>query len=82
VLRHIDRIVTDDPSETAARLFLSEATRVVLRNGLTLLGMSTPDRMQPPHQGLARRFPLTASLSHMLYDRLVGVASWRGSVHI
>ncbi len=42
---HDNRIVTDDSATTAARLFLSQATRIVLRNGLTLLGISTPDRM-------------------------------------
>lgn len=42
---HDNRIVTDDPQTTAARLFLSEAVRIVLRNGLTLLGVSAPDRM-------------------------------------
>jgi len=42
---HDNRIVTDDAATTAARLFLSQATRIVLRNGLTLLGISTPDRM-------------------------------------
>jgi arginyl-tRNA synthetase len=42
---HDNRIVTDDSATSAARLFLSQATRVVLRNGLTLLGISTPDRM-------------------------------------
>jgi arginyl-tRNA synthetase len=42
---HDNRIVTDDPRTTSARLFLSEATRTVLRNGLVLLGISAPDRM-------------------------------------
>jgi arginyl-tRNA synthetase len=42
---HGNRIVTDDPRTTAARLFLSEATRAVLRNGLSLLGVSAPERM-------------------------------------
>ncbi len=42
---HDNRIVTDDSATTAARLFLSQATRIVLRNGLALLGISTPDRM-------------------------------------
>ncbi len=42
---HDNRIVTDDAVTTAARLFLSQATRIVLRNGLTLLGISAPDRM-------------------------------------
>ena len=37
----------DDPATdlTRARLWLVEATRVVLANGLTLLGVSTPERM-------------------------------------
>jgi arginyl-tRNA synthetase len=42
---HDNRVVSDDSATTAARLFLSQATRIVLRNGLTLLGISTPDRM-------------------------------------
>jgi arginyl-tRNA synthetase len=42
---HSNRIVTDDPVQTGARLFLSEATKTVLRNGLALLGLSTPERM-------------------------------------
>lgn len=42
---HDNRIVTDDSVTTAARLFLSQATRIVLGNGLTLLGISAPDRM-------------------------------------
>jgi arginyl-tRNA synthetase len=42
---HDNRIVTDDPEETAARLFLSEAVRTVLRNGLGLLSVSAPERM-------------------------------------
>ncbi|MBM3307977.1 MAG: arginine--tRNA ligase [Candidatus Eisenbacteria bacterium] len=42
---HNNRIVTDDPAQTAARLFLSEATKTVLRSGLLLLGLSAPERM-------------------------------------
>lgn len=42
---HDNRIVSDDAAATDARLFLSEATRTVLANGLTLLGISAPDRM-------------------------------------
>ncbi len=34
-----------DPATTQARLWLCEATRTVLANGLTLLGVSAPDRM-------------------------------------
>jgi arginyl-tRNA synthetase len=42
---HDNRIVTDDEYTSAARLFLSEATRVVLANGLAVLGVSAPERM-------------------------------------
>jgi len=42
---HNNRIVTDDPVTTAARLFLSQATRTVLRSGLRLLGIAAPERM-------------------------------------
>jgi arginyl-tRNA synthetase len=42
---HDHRIVTDNEHTSLARLFLSEATRVVLRNGLALLGVGAPDRM-------------------------------------
>jgi len=40
-----ERILVHDPSERAARLALLLATRQVLRNGLTLIGVSAPDRM-------------------------------------
>ncbi|HHV78868.1 MAG TPA: arginine--tRNA ligase [Firmicutes bacterium] len=39
------RILGEDPELTVARLYLSEATRVVLRNGLRLIGVSAPERM-------------------------------------
>jgi arginyl-tRNA synthetase len=42
---HDNRIVTDDETQSAARLFLSQATRVVLANGLTVLGVQAPERM-------------------------------------
>ena len=42
---HNNRIVTDDPVTTSARLFLSQATRTVLRRGLRLLGIAAPERM-------------------------------------
>jgi arginyl-tRNA synthetase len=32
-------------ARTLARLWLAEATRIVLRNGLALLGVSAPERM-------------------------------------
>ncbi len=39
------RIVTDDLALTDARLLLADATRIVLRNGLMLLGISHPESM-------------------------------------
>ena len=38
-------IVADDEELTLARLALAQATRLVLHRGLTLLGVSAPDRM-------------------------------------
>jgi arginyl-tRNA synthetase len=37
--------VTDDAALTAARLTLVKAVRTVLRNGLSLLGISAPEQM-------------------------------------
>ncbi|HEB71513.1 MAG TPA: arginine--tRNA ligase [Nitrospirae bacterium] len=42
--RH-NRVVTDDPALTRARLFLTKAVRIVLRNGLDILGVNAPERM-------------------------------------
>lgn len=39
------RVVTDDSTLTAARLALVAVARVVLRNGLKILGISQPERM-------------------------------------
>jgi arginyl-tRNA synthetase len=39
------RVVGADPSQSEARLFLAEAVRTVLYNGLNLLGISAPERM-------------------------------------
>ena len=39
------RILSDDEALTAARLGLSLAVRVVLKNGLALLGISAPEQM-------------------------------------
>lgn len=39
------RIVGEEPSLATARRALAEATRIVLHNGLTVLGISAPDRM-------------------------------------
>lgn len=40
------RVVTDDAVQTKARLALVEALRIVLANGLTLLGVRAPERME------------------------------------
>lgn len=39
------RVVTDDAALTQSRLLLCEATRIVLRNALTFMGVSAPERM-------------------------------------
>jgi arginyl-tRNA synthetase len=39
------RILSEDAELSAARLGLSLAVRVVLKNGLALLGISTPEQM-------------------------------------
>jgi arginyl-tRNA synthetase len=38
-------VLVDDPATRAGRLALLLATRQVLRNGLALIGVSTPERM-------------------------------------
>jgi len=43
---HECRILADDPAVRAARLTLADAVRVVLRNGLALMGVSAPERME------------------------------------
>ena len=42
---HQHRVLGDDPRLTAARLGLCEATRTVLKNGLTVFGISAPGQM-------------------------------------
>jgi arginyl-tRNA synthetase len=42
---HACRVVTDDLGRSRARLELVDATRIVLRNGLALMGVSAPDQM-------------------------------------
>jgi arginyl-tRNA synthetase len=42
---HECRVVTDNPALTAARLTLCNAARIVLRNGLSILGVAAPDTM-------------------------------------
>lgn len=40
-----NRVISDDLALTKARLYLSNALRIVLRNGLRLLGVSAPEKM-------------------------------------
>jgi arginyl-tRNA synthetase len=43
-----ERVIGADPGTTAARLFLCRALKQVLANGLAVLGVSAPDRMESP----------------------------------
>jgi arginyl-tRNA synthetase len=43
-----ERVISDDPQKTAARLFLVWAVQQVLHNALTVLGVSAPERMEAP----------------------------------
>jgi len=42
---HNCRVVSDDEALTQARLALCHATRIVLRNGFRVLGISAPEKM-------------------------------------
>jgi len=42
---NIHRVLADDPVIAKARLYLARAVQQTIRNGLTLLGVSAPDRM-------------------------------------
>jgi arginyl-tRNA synthetase len=42
---HECHVLSDDPALTAARLWLVDAVRLTLRNGLGLLGMAAPEEM-------------------------------------
>ena len=39
------RIITSDRKSTEARVLLSECVRTVIKNGLTMLGVSAPEEM-------------------------------------
>ena len=41
----IHRVVTNDAALTDARLILVDAVRIVLRNGLAVLGVHAPEKM-------------------------------------
>ena len=43
-----ERVISDDPRKTAARLYLVWAVKQTLANALSVLGVSAPDRMDAP----------------------------------
>ncbi len=43
---HACRVVSDDVAQSRDRLLLAEATRVTLANGLALMGVAAPERME------------------------------------
>jgi arginyl-tRNA synthetase len=43
-----ERVISDDPRKTRARILLVWATQQALANGLRVLGVSAPDRMDAP----------------------------------
>ena len=43
-----ERVLGPDPRKTAARLFLCRGLKQVLANGLAVLGVAAPDRMESP----------------------------------
>jgi arginyl-tRNA synthetase len=46
-----ERVIGSDPARTRARLFLCRALVQVLANGLAVLGVSAPERMESPETG-------------------------------
>jgi len=50
---HQCRVVTDDAEQSRARLQLVDATRIVVRNGLGLMGVSAPERMERTMESVA-----------------------------
>ena len=43
-----ERVISDDPTKTTARLYLVWAVKQTLANALSVLGVSAPDRMDAP----------------------------------
>ncbi len=41
----LNKVISEDEALTAARLIVTEASRIVIKNGLTILGISAPERM-------------------------------------
>jgi arginyl-tRNA synthetase len=47
-------VLVDDPALRSARLALARAVQIVLRNGLTVLGIRAPERMDRPDDAVSR----------------------------
>ena len=43
---HACRVVSEDAALSRDRLLLAQAARLVIRNGLALMGVSAPERME------------------------------------
>lgn len=50
---HACRVVSDDVDASRGRLQLAEAARTVIRNGLGLMGVSAPERMERAAEGVS-----------------------------
>ena len=50
---HACRVVGDDAARSRERLLLSESARIVIRNGLALMGVSAPERMERESEALS-----------------------------
>jgi len=46
--KRTERVISDDPAKTTARLFLVWAVKQTLANALAVLGVSAPERMEAP----------------------------------
>jgi len=42
---HKHRVLTEDPALARSRLYLVQAVKIIIRNGLTLLGVTAPEKM-------------------------------------
>ena len=73
---HRTRTVGEAPDVERARLLLARATRIVLANGLSLLGLSAPDRMSAVTLlvvgSIAQRDTVVALRPVLLPDQVIG----------
>ena len=50
---HVCRVVSEDRERSRARIAIVDATRIVLRNGLGLMGVTCPERMERDAESVA-----------------------------